>query len=138
MPAAITGACDTAVGELPGSSCMGLHAEAALGAIADAGLALADIDGVLCAYSFSEPHLMLASVFCEHLGIHPGAVDPGLKLDHAAGVGGDDRIRIDLAHILHLRREQPRGHLPLDDVVDAGATATAIGMRHLDELDARD
>jgi acetyl-CoA acetyltransferase len=72
MRAALTGACDTAVGELPGSSCMGLHAEAALGAVADAGLGLADIDGVLCAYSFTEPHLMLASVFCEHLGIHPG------------------------------------------------------------------
>jgi acetyl-CoA acetyltransferase len=73
MNAFITGAYDTAVGKLPGSSCMGLHAEAALGAIDDAGLALADIDGVLCAYSFSEPHLMLASVFCEYLGIHPGA-----------------------------------------------------------------
>jgi acetyl-CoA acetyltransferase len=72
MNAFITGAFDTAVGELPGSSCMGLHAQAALGAVADAGLPLADIDGVLCAYSFTEPHLMLASVFCEYLGIHPG------------------------------------------------------------------
>jgi acetyl-CoA acetyltransferase len=73
MNAFITGAYDTAVGKLPGSSCMGLHAEAAVGALEDAGLALADIDGVLCAYSFTEPHLMLASVFCEHMGIHPGA-----------------------------------------------------------------
>lgn len=72
MNAFITGAYDTAVGELPGSSCMALHAEAALGAVADAGLELSDIDGVLCAYSFTEPHLMLASVFCEYLGIHPG------------------------------------------------------------------
>lgn len=72
MNAFVTGAYDTAVGKLPGSSCMGLHAEAALGAVADAGLTLADIDGVLCAYSFTEPHLMLASVFCEFLGIHPG------------------------------------------------------------------
>lgn len=72
MNAFITGAYDTAVGELPGSSCMGLHAEAALGAVADAGLTLADIDGVLCAYSFTEPHLMLASVFCEFVGLHPG------------------------------------------------------------------
>lgn len=72
MKAAITGVSDTAAGELPGSSCMGLHAEAALGAVTDAGLSLADIDGVLCAYSFTEPHLMLASVFCEHLGMHPG------------------------------------------------------------------
>ena len=72
MNAFITGAYDTAVGELPGSSCMGLHAQAALGAVADAGLNLSDIDGVLCAYSFTEPHLMLASVFCEYIGIHPG------------------------------------------------------------------
>jgi len=72
MDAFITGAFDTAVGEVPGSSCMGLHAQAAIGAVADAGLALSDIDGVLCAYSFTEPHLMLGSVFCEYLGIHPG------------------------------------------------------------------
>jgi acetyl-CoA acetyltransferase len=72
MNAFVTGAYDTNVGELPGSSCMGLHAEAAMGAVTDAGLKLSDIDGVLCAYSFTEPHLMLASVFCEYLGIHPG------------------------------------------------------------------
>lgn len=72
MHAFITGAFDTTVGELPGSSCMSLHADAAMGAVADAGLQLSDIDGVLCAYSFSEPHLMLSSVFCEYLGIHPG------------------------------------------------------------------
>ena len=35
--AIITGAADTAVGDLPGSSCMGLHAEAAAAAIADRG-----------------------------------------------------------------------------------------------------
>jgi acetyl-CoA acetyltransferase len=69
--ALITGVGDTAVGELAGSSCLGLHREAALAAVADAGLALPDIDGVLCAYSFTEPHLMLGSVFCEYLGIHP-------------------------------------------------------------------
>ncbi|CAM3767077.1 thiolase family protein [Bordetella tumulicola] len=72
MNAFITGVYDTAVGELPGSSCMSLHAQAAMGAIDDAGLRLSDIDGVLCAYSFTEPHLMLGSVFCEYLGIHPG------------------------------------------------------------------
>ncbi|MBR0681543.1 thiolase family protein [Roseomonas eburnea] len=69
--AIITGAADTAVGELPGSTCMGLHAEAASLALADAGLKPSDIDGVLCAYSFTEPHLMLASVFCEYFGIQP-------------------------------------------------------------------
>ena len=71
MNAYITGASDTQIGELPQSSCMGLHAEAAFGAIRDAGLEPGDIDGVLCAYSFTEPHLMLGSVFCEYTGIHP-------------------------------------------------------------------
>ncbi|MCC6889271.1 MAG: thiolase family protein, partial [Hyphomicrobiales bacterium] len=42
-----------------------------MGAVADAGLRLSDIDGVICAYSFTEPHLMLASVFSEHLGLRP-------------------------------------------------------------------
>ena len=45
----ISGAFATRVGELPESTCMSLHAEAALGAVDDAGLDLADIDGVLCA-----------------------------------------------------------------------------------------
>lgn len=71
MNAFITGIGDTPVGELPGSSCMALHAQAALAAIKDAGLQVSDIDGVLCAYSFTQPHLMLASVFSEYLGIHP-------------------------------------------------------------------
>lgn len=72
MNAYITGAHDTAVGKVPGSSAMSLQAEAALGAVADAGLSLADIDGVLCAYSLTQPHLMAGSVFCEYLGLHPG------------------------------------------------------------------
>lgn len=69
--AIIAGAADTAVGKLEGSTCLGLHAEAAAAAVADAGLRPADIDGVLCAYSLVEPHLMLSSVFCEHFGIAP-------------------------------------------------------------------
>tara|TARA_R100000005_G_scaffold38740_3_gene18149 strand:+ start:31265 stop:32416 length:1152 start_codon:yes stop_codon:yes gene_type:complete len=79
--AMITGVYDTDVGALPGSSCMALHAEAALGALADAGLSKADIDGVLCAYSFTEPHLMLSSVFCEYMNIQP-------KFNAAIEVGG--------------------------------------------------
>jgi acetyl-CoA acetyltransferase len=108
----ITGVCDTAVGELPGSSCMGLHVEAALGAVGDAGLSVADIDGVLCAYSFTEQHLMLGSVFCEYLGIHPGfcaaiqaggatacimlmqaaALVAGGQCRHVLAVTGDNRL----------------------------------------------
>lgn len=59
------------MGKLDGSTCMGLHAEAAQRALDDAGLKPADIDAVLCAYSLAEPHLMLASVFCEYFGLQP-------------------------------------------------------------------
>ena len=48
--AAITGVGNTKVGEVPGSTCMSLHTEAALNALEDAGLKLADIDGVICAF----------------------------------------------------------------------------------------
>lgn len=40
-------------------------------ALRDAGIAAKDVDGVICAYSLTEPHLMLASQFCEFYGIHP-------------------------------------------------------------------
>lgn len=69
--AVITGVADTAVGKLDGSTSLGLQAEAAVAAVADAGLSLGDIDGVLCGYSFTEPHLMLSSVVSEFLGIAP-------------------------------------------------------------------
>jgi acetyl-CoA acetyltransferase len=70
-PAVISGASDTAVGKLEGSSCLGLHAEAARGALRHAGLALGEIEGVLCAYSIAEPHPMLSSAFCEYMGVRP-------------------------------------------------------------------
>jgi len=69
--AVITGAYSTSVGDLQGSTCMSLQTEAGLGALADAGLSVADVDGLLCAYSFTEPHLMLASVFAEYIGMKP-------------------------------------------------------------------
>jgi acetyl-CoA acetyltransferase len=69
--ALITGAADTPVGRLPGHSAMSMQAAAARAAIADAGLAADDVDGVLAAYSFTQPHLMLASAFCEYMGLRP-------------------------------------------------------------------
>lgn len=68
---AISGIGDTPVGELPGSTSMSLHADAALAALADAGLKPSDIDGFLCAYSITHPHLMLGSVLGEMLGLQP-------------------------------------------------------------------
>lgn len=79
--ARITGAADTRMGEIPGSTALGLHAEAAGAALKDAGLSAADIDGVLCGYSMTLPHLMLSSVFCEYFGIRP-------RFNAAIQVGG--------------------------------------------------
>ena len=92
LPAIISGAHATKVGSLPGSSCLSLHDEAAAGAIVDAGIEPADIDGVICAYSLTEPHLMLASWFCEFFG-HGSSViiierlEIRLGLDFAIALG---------------------------------------------------
>lgn len=69
--AMITGAAGTGMGEFVGSSCLGLHFEAARSAVSDAGIGLKDVDGVICAYSMTQPHLMLSSWFCEYAGISP-------------------------------------------------------------------
>ncbi|MBO0869055.1 MAG: thiolase family protein [Micromonosporaceae bacterium] len=45
--AAIVGAAHSRLGEIPGATALGLMAEAAVGAIADAGLTSADIDGLI-------------------------------------------------------------------------------------------
>ena len=50
--AAIVGAAETnEVGKLPDYSVLGLHIEAAVNAVTDAGLSLADIDGIATASS---------------------------------------------------------------------------------------
>lgn len=66
--AIITGVAGTAMGKIPGSTSMSLMTEAALAAIADAGLETEDIDGILCAYSVVEPQIMLASTFSDYAG----------------------------------------------------------------------
>ena len=69
--ARLSGVATTKVGELPGSSCLALHAQVADDALIDAGLALPQVDGVICAYSFVEPYPMMSSVFCEYVGLQP-------------------------------------------------------------------
>lgn len=69
--AVITGVANTPCGKLPEESALSLHATVARDAVADAGLKLSDIDGLLCAYSFTEPNPMLAHVVSEYLGIAP-------------------------------------------------------------------
>jgi 3-oxoacyl-[acyl-carrier-protein] synthase III len=82
--ARLTGVGCTRFGEIPGSSWLSLHADAAREALADAGLVKADIDGIICAYSLVEPHLMPSSVVAEYLGLRP-AWSAALMLGGATG-----------------------------------------------------
>jgi acetyl-CoA acetyltransferase len=61
----------TAFGRLEGRSTLDLMSEAAQAALDDAGLERKDIDGLICGYSTTLPHLMLATVFAEHFGLKP-------------------------------------------------------------------
>src|SRR2546428_6651087 len=89
---AIVGVGESEIGKVPHITGLGLNAQAAKRALEDAGLRVSDIDGVLTAYSFTEPYFMLASVLCEYLGLKPrfnasiitGGASPGVMLKHAA------------------------------------------------------
>jgi acetyl-CoA acetyltransferase len=89
---AIVGVGESDIGKVPTMSGLGLNAQAARRALDDSGLMLSEIDGVLTAYSFTEPYFMLGSVICEYLGIKPrytasmvvGGSSPAVMLKHAA------------------------------------------------------
>lgn len=90
--AVIIGVGESDIGRLPHMTGLGLNAQAARRAIADAGVRPQDIDGLLTAYSFTEPYFMLGSVLAEYLGIRPsycasivvGGASPTVMLHHAA------------------------------------------------------
>ena len=67
----VTGVGLTPFGKLPGRTTLDLMSEAAAAALADAHLERADVDGLLCAYSTTFPHLMLSTTFVEHFGLAP-------------------------------------------------------------------
>jgi acetyl-CoA acetyltransferase len=89
---AIVGVGESDIGKVPNMTGLGLNAQAAKRALDDAGLKVSDIDGVLTAYSFTEPYFMLGSVLCEYLGLKPrfsasvvcGGASPAVMLKHAA------------------------------------------------------
>jgi len=89
---AVVGVGESDIGKMPHMSGLGLNAQAARRALDDAGLKVSDIDGLLTAYSFTEPYFMLGSVLCEYLGLQPryaasvvaGGASPGVMLGHAA------------------------------------------------------
>jgi acetyl-CoA acetyltransferase len=59
--------------------------EAAAAALGDAGLERRDIDGLVCGYSTTMPHLMLSTLFAEHFGIMP-AYAHGVQVGGATGL----------------------------------------------------
>ena len=89
---AIVGVGESEIGKVPHMTGLGLNAQAAKCALDDAGLQVSDIDGLLTAYSFTEPYFMLGTVLCEYLGLKPrycsslisGGASPAVMLGHAA------------------------------------------------------
>ncbi|MBB3181109.1 thiolase C-terminal domain-containing protein [Variovorax sp. Sphag1AA] len=89
---AIVGVGESDIGKVPNMTGLGLNAQAAKRALDESGLEVSDIDGVLTAYSFTEPYFMLGSVLCEYLGVKPrfnasvvsGGASPAVMLKHAA------------------------------------------------------
>ena len=69
---AIVGIGTAGMGEAPGRSAMEILAEASLNAVVDAGLALADIDGVFVA---SSSHAFPTTSVTEYLGLRPSFFD---------------------------------------------------------------
>jgi acetyl-CoA C-acetyltransferase len=68
----LRGAAGTAFGRQERCGPLELMAQAARGALASADLGRAEIDGVLCGYATTLPHLMLSTLFCERFGLQPG------------------------------------------------------------------
>src|SRR3954465_7386348 len=84
----------TPYGKHPAKNTLDLMSEAAALALADAQLERRDIDGLICGYSTTMPHLMLSTVFAEHFGLQP-------QYAHAVQLGGATGVAMAmLAHYL--------------------------------------
>ena len=90
----ISGVGLTRFGRHEGRTTLDLMSEAAGLALADAGLGRAEVDGLICGYSTTLPHLMLSTVFAEHFGLRP-------HYAHAVQLGGATGFAMAmLAHLL--------------------------------------
>ncbi|MBT7512066.1 MAG: thiolase family protein, partial [Rhodospirillaceae bacterium] len=67
----IAGVGDSDIGKVPDMSGLALNAQAAKRALDDAGMRMKDVDGLLTAYSLTEPYFMLGTVLAEYLGLQP-------------------------------------------------------------------
>lgn len=71
MTAILLGAGEASRVPAEGRTAIDLAVEASLAAISDAGIDIADIDGVVTGYSLAEQHLDFSADLAENLGIHP-------------------------------------------------------------------
>ena len=67
----LRGAGSTSFGRHEGWGALDLMADAARQAVVSADVARTDIDGVLCGYATTLPHLMLSTLFCERFALAP-------------------------------------------------------------------
>ena len=77
----ISGVGLTPFGRHPGRATLDLMSDAAAAALADAGMERSEVDGLICGYSTTLPHLMLSTLFAEHFGLKP-------RYAHAIQLGG--------------------------------------------------
>lgn len=90
----IRGAGLTPFGSQQAESTLSLMHQATQLALQDADIDVTVIDGVICGYSTTMPHLMLANVFAEYAGIRP-------QICHGMQVGGATGLSmIALAHAI--------------------------------------
>ncbi|OGA99195.1 MAG: thiolase [Burkholderiales bacterium RIFCSPHIGHO2_12_FULL_69_20] len=71
----------TPFGRHEGASALDLMARAAQSALDDAGLERGQVDGLLCGYATTLPHLMLATLFAERFALQP-------RYAHSMQLGG--------------------------------------------------
>ncbi|HUF21296.1 MAG TPA: thiolase family protein [Burkholderiales bacterium] len=84
----------TPFGKHPGRLTLDLMSDAASAALADAQIGRGDVDGLICGYSTTLPHLMLSTLFAEHYGLRP-------KYAHAIQLGGATGFAMAMAaHLL--------------------------------------
>ncbi len=67
----IVGIGETPLGRLPGLSAVEIQATAVLGALADAGVGLRELDGVINLDPYATPQSMFATTLAEYLGVQP-------------------------------------------------------------------
>ena len=90
----VTGVGLTTFGRHESKNTLSLMTDAASAALADAGLVRQQVDGLICGYSTTMPHIMLSTLFAEHFGLQP-------RYAHAAQVGGATGFAmIMLAHLV--------------------------------------